>query len=82
VSRRDLKHVITALRDLSGGDPGTAVQVTDLAEAIGRSPNDMRTALNLQSLSDQGHVAAVTDSSWALTPEGVAWLRQDDELSR
>ena len=81
MSRRDLLHVLTALRDLSAGDPGRAVAVADIAEAIGRAHDDMRTPLNLQSLSDDGLVVARTDSSWALTPQGIDWLAQDDELS-
>jgi hypothetical protein len=81
MSRKDLLHVLTALRDLSGGDPATAVGVPDIAEAIGRAPNDMRTALNLQSLSDDGLVRSPADSTWALTPRGIDWLTQDDELS-
>ena len=81
MSRLDLLHVITAVRDLSHGDPGTAVAVSDVAEAIGRSGGDMRTALNLRSLSADGLVVQVTDSTWALTPQGVEWLAQDDELS-
>ena len=48
---------------------------------IGRGFGDMRTPLNLQSLSDEGLVVAHADGSWARTPQGVAWLEQDRELS-
>jgi hypothetical protein len=81
MSRRDLAHVLNALWDRSGGEAGTGVAVTDVDEAIGRHPRDMRTPLNLGSLRDQGLVASLPDGTWALTPEGVAWLQQDRELS-
>ena len=81
MSRRDLAHVLTALRNLSSGDPDVGVSVTAIDAAIGRGSGDMRTPLNLQSLSDEGLVVADSDGSWALTPQGVAWLKQDRELS-
>jgi len=81
VSRRDLAHVMTALWNLSGGRPGVAVALADLDAAIGRGRGDMRTPLNLASLGEQGHVVALADGAWALTPEGVAWIVQDRELS-
>jgi hypothetical protein len=80
VSRRDLAHVLTALWNLSGGKPDVEVKVADIDEAIGRSHRDMRTPLNLQSLAEQGLVAASADG-WALTPQGVDWIVQDRELS-
>jgi len=81
MSRRDLAHVTTALWSLSGGKAGAAVDVAAVDEAIGRGSGDMRTPLNLQSLSDEGLVVAVADGTWALTPEGVAAIEQDRELS-
>jgi hypothetical protein len=81
MSRRDLVHVLGALWDLSGGEAGVAVALADIDEAIGRSHRDMRTPLNLASLRDDGRVAELGDGRWALTPEGVAWLQQDRELS-
>jgi hypothetical protein len=81
MSRRDLAHVMTALWNLSGAAPGVTVAVVDVDEAIGRGRGDMRTPLNLQSLADQGLVVASGDGGWALTPEGVAWIVQDRELS-
>lgn len=81
MSRRDLAHVLTALWDLSRGHPAVGVPVADIDEAIGRGRNDMRTPLNLQSLSDDGLVVRLPDGSWALTPPGIAWLEQDRELS-
>ena len=81
MSRRDLAHVLTALRNLSPGDPAVGVPVGAIDTAIGRGRGDMRTPLNLQSLSDEGLVVPHPDGSWGLTPQGVAWLEQDRELS-
>jgi hypothetical protein len=81
VSRRDLVHVLDALWRGSSGAPGVGVPVADIDEAIGRGHGDMRTPLNLQSLGDDGLAVRLPDGSWALTPEGVAWLKQDRELS-
>jgi hypothetical protein len=41
----------------------------------------MRTPLNLQSLGEDGLVVALADGRWALTPQGIAWIVQDRELS-
>jgi hypothetical protein len=41
----------------------------------------MRTPLNLHSLSDEGRAVELPEGTWALTPEGIAWLKQDRELS-
>jgi hypothetical protein len=57
------------------------VRVADLDAAIGRGHGDMRTPLNLQSLSDDGRAVRLPEGTWALTPEGIAWLKQDRELS-
>jgi len=81
MSRRDLAHVRTALWDLSRGRADVAVAVADIDEAIGRGRDDMRTPLNLQSLADDGLVVALADEGWALTPQGVAWIVEDRELS-
>ena len=81
VSRRDLVRLLNALWRLSDGVPDVGVRVTDLDEAIGRGQGDMRTPLNLQSLSDDGLAVQVSDGTWALTPQGIAWLKQDRELS-
>jgi hypothetical protein len=81
MSRRDLAHVMNALWDLSGGVPAVPVQVAAVDEAIGRGRGDMRTPLNLGSLADEGHVVALADDAWALTPDGVAWIAEDRELS-
>ena len=81
MSRRDLAHVRSALWDLSGGRADVAVAVADIDEAIGRGRDDMRTPLNLQSLADDGLVVALANGGWALTPQGVAWIVQDRELS-
>ena len=41
----------------------------------------MRTPLNLQSLSEEGLALRLHEGTWALTPQGVAWLKEDRELS-
>jgi hypothetical protein len=81
VSRRDQIHILDALVRLSSGAPGVGVPVADIDDAIGRGHGDMRTPLNLQSLADDGHVMRLPDGTWALTPEGIAWRKQDRELS-
>lgn len=89
MSRRDLAHVLGALERLAGDDPtagvdvpATGVEVAEVDEAIGRGRGDMRTPLNLQSLAGDGLVTMLADGVWALTPQGVAWLAEDRELSR
>jgi len=81
MSRRDLAHVLDVLFERSGGEPGVGVAVADIDAAIGRGRGDMRTPLNLQSLAGDGRVVALPDGSWALSPDGVAWLEQDRDLS-
>jgi hypothetical protein len=81
VSRRDLTRILHALWRLSSGEPGVAVPVADIEEAIGRGRGDMRTPLNLQSLSEEGLAVRLPDGAWALTPQGGDWLKQDRELS-
>ncbi|MCW3046530.1 MAG: hypothetical protein JWO74_814 [Solirubrobacterales bacterium] len=81
MSRRDLAHVMNALRDLWTGDPAVGVPVSAVDDAIGRGSNDMRTPLNLQSLADDGLAVALPDGTWTLTPRGLAWLEEDRELS-
>jgi hypothetical protein len=81
MSRRDLVRALEALWRLSDGDPAVEVAVADVDEAIGRGYGDMRTPLDLQSLAEQGLVVQVRDGVWALTPEGVAWVKEDRELS-
>jgi hypothetical protein len=81
VSRRDLVHIRDALWRLSGGKPEVGVPVADIDDAIGRGQGDMRTPLNLRSLGDDGFAVQLPDGAWALTPEGIAWLQQDRELS-
>jgi len=81
VSRRDLVHVLNALWRLSSGDPDVGVSVVEIDEAIGRGHDDMRTPLNLQSLRDESLAVRLPEGAWALTPQGIAWLKQDRELS-
>ena len=81
MSRRDRVHVLGALWDLSRGDPAVSVPVAAIDEAIGRGHRDMRTLLDLQSLSDEGLVAMQADGRWGLTAQGVAWVQQDRDLS-
>ena len=80
MSRRDLAHIMNALWELSGGVADAGVAVSDIDAAIGRGRNDMRTPLNLQSLHDDGRAAPTPDGRWALTPAGVAWLKEDRAL--
>lgn len=81
VSRRDLVRILDALWNLSDGRPDVGVSVSDIDGAIGRGQRDMRTPLNLQTLADDGRVTQRPDAMWALTPEGIDWLKQDRELS-
>ena len=81
MSRRDLVHIMDALWRLSNGAADVGVPVAAIDDAIGRGHGDMRTALNMQSLSDEGLAARLPDGAWALTPHGIAWLKQDRELS-
>lgn len=81
MSRRDLANLSTELWNLTGGQADVAVDVDEINEAIGRGRGDMRTALNLQTLADQGFVVAPDEKRWALTPEGVASIDEDRRLS-
>lgn len=81
MSRRDLLHLLNALARLSNGRPDVGVSVADLDQAIGRGHGDMRTPLNLQSLNDDGRAARLPDGTWALTAQGVDWLKDDQDLS-
>jgi hypothetical protein len=81
MSQRDLVHVMNALATLSRATVGVPVATTAIDEAIGRSPGDWRTTLNLASLVADGRVAAAGDDAWALTDAGLAALAQDAELS-
>jgi hypothetical protein len=81
VSRRDLARILEALWRASGGVAGQGVAVAEIDKAIGRGHGDMRTPLNLRSLAEDGVAAELADSTWALTPEGVARLKEDHELS-
>ena len=55
--------------------------VAQIDEAIGRGHGDMRTPLNLQSLSEERLAASLPDGTWVVTTHGLAWLKQDRELS-
>jgi hypothetical protein len=81
MSRRDLAHLMTALADAAHARAGTGVPVSVLDEAIGRGRGDMRTPLNLQSLAADGLVERTGAGVWALTDAGLAWLREDEQLS-
>jgi hypothetical protein len=81
MSRRDLAHVLDVLWERSRGEAGVGVAVADIDAAIGRGHDDMRTPLNLQSLAADGRAERLPDGRWALTSEGVAWLREDRDLS-
>ena len=81
MSRRDQLHVLEALWRLSGGVPDVGVPVASIDDAIGRGHGDMRTALDLQAIAADNRAMELPDGAWALTPEGLAWLVQDRELS-
>ena len=81
MSRRDLAHVLDVLWERSSGAAGVGVAVADIDAAIGRGHGDMRTPLNLASLADDGRAVRLDDGVWALTAQGVAWIRADRELS-
>ena len=81
MSRRDLLHVLTALAELAGSQPGIPVTLTALDEAIGRGRADMRTPLNLASLAADGLVEANADGTWSLTPAGATRHREDEDYA-
>jgi hypothetical protein len=81
MSRRDLVHVLDVLWERAAGEAGVGVALADIDAAIGRGHDDMRTPLNLGSLAEDGRAVRLDDGRWALTPEGVAWLAQDRDLS-
>jgi hypothetical protein len=76
-----LARVLDALWRLSRGDPEIGVPVADIDEVIGRGHGDMRTPLNLQSLSDERLAVRFPDGTWGMAPQGIAWVKQDRELS-
>jgi hypothetical protein len=76
-----LARVLDALWRLSRGDPEIGLPVADIDEVIGRGHGDMRTPLNLQSLSDERLAVRFPDGTWGMTPQGIAWVKQDRELS-
>lgn len=73
--------MLEALWQLSGGEPGVGVPVPAVDDEVGRRHGDMRTPLDLQQLGEDNLAARLPDGSWALTPEGIAWRKQDRELS-
>jgi hypothetical protein len=81
MSRRDLLHVLTAVVELAGDEPGTSVDVAAIDERIGRGRGDLRTPLNLTSLAADGLVEQVDATHWAATPAGVARHRDDEDYA-
>ncbi|HEY6761539.1 MAG TPA: hypothetical protein VI318_18710 [Baekduia sp.] len=81
MSRRDLLHVLTAVVELAGDEPGTSVDVAAIDERIGRGRGDLRTQLNLTSLAADGLVEQVDATHWAPTPAGVARHRDDEDYA-
>jgi hypothetical protein len=81
VSRRDLLHVLTALAQLAGDQPGVPVAVAAIDEAVGRGRGDMRTPLNLASLQADGLAEPGADGTWSLTPAGAARHRDDEDYA-
>ena len=80
MSRRDRVRALDALWRLSNGTAGVGAPVAGVDELIGRGHDDMRTPLDLQSLAGDGLAQRLPDGTWALTPEGIAWIKQDREL--
>jgi hypothetical protein len=81
MSRRDLLHVLTALVELAGDEPGIPVTLTALDERIGRGRADMRTPLNLASLAADGLAEQIDATTWSATPAGVARHRDDEDYA-
>jgi len=81
VSQRDLLHVLTALAELAGGEPGIPITVSAIDEAIGRGRADMRTPLNLTSLAADGLAEPSADGTWSLTPAGAQRHREDEDYA-
>jgi hypothetical protein len=81
MSRRDLLHVLTALAELAGDEPGVSVAVTAIDEAVGRGRSDMRTPLNLASLAADGLVEPHDDGTWSLTAAGAQRHREDEDYA-
>jgi hypothetical protein len=81
VSRRDLLHVLTALVELAGNQPGTPVAVTDLDERLGRGRAEMRTSLNLASLAADGLAEQVDAGHWAATAAGIERHGEDEDYA-
>jgi hypothetical protein len=81
MSRRDLLHVLTALAELAGGEPGVPVTTTAIDEAIGRGRADMRTPLNLASLAADGLTQLADDGTWSLTEAGAQRHREDEDYA-
>ena len=81
MSRRDLLHVLTALAELAGNEPGVPVSLSALDERVGRGRADMRTPLNLTSLAADGLVEQVDATHWSATPAGIARHGEDEDYA-
>lgn len=81
MSQRDLLHVLTALSELAGGEPGAPVTIAAIDEAIGRGRGDMRTPLNLASLAADGLSQPADDGTWSLTEAGAQRHREDEDYA-
>jgi hypothetical protein len=81
MSRRDLVHVLTALAELAGNQPGVPVAVADIDERMGRGRADFRTTLNLASLAEEGLAEEVEAGTWAATPAGIARHGEDEDYA-
>ena len=81
MSRRDLLHVLTALAELAGGEPGVPVTIAAIDEAIGRGRADMRTPLNLASLAADGLAEPADGGTWSLTEAGAQRHREDEDYA-
>ena len=81
MSRRDLLHVLTALAELAGNQPGAPVSVTDLDERLGRGRADLRTTINLSSLAAEGLAEQLDPTHWSPTPAGIARHGEDEDYA-
>lgn len=81
MSRRDLLHVLTALAELAGNEPGVPVSIAALDERIGRGRADMRTPLNLASLAADGLAEQFDATTWSPTPAGIARHGEDEDYA-
>lgn len=72
--------MLRALADAAHAEADVGVPTAVIDDAVGRSRGDMRTALDLGALRDDGMVSEQHPGVWALTREGIERLREEHEL--